>query len=45
MLIIKVKLTNTYVKINCKSGGFYAKKRREEDSFYRKIWNAQTKIE
>ncbi len=44
MLIIKAKLTNIYVKINSKSGDFYVKK-REEDSFYRKIWNAQTKSE
>jgi hypothetical protein len=43
MLIIKAKLTNIYVKINSKSGGFYVKKR--EDSFHRKIWNAQTKSE
>jgi hypothetical protein len=45
MLIIKAKLTNIYVKINSKSGGFYVEKKREEDSFYRKIWNAQTKSE
>jgi hypothetical protein len=44
MLIIKAKLTNIYVKINSKSGGFYVKK-RGEDSFYRKILNAQTKSE
>jgi hypothetical protein len=28
MLIIKAKLTNIYVKINSKSGGFYVKKKR-----------------
>jgi len=28
MLIIKAKLTNIYVKINSKSGGFYAKKEK-----------------
>jgi hypothetical protein len=44
MLIIKAKLTNIYVKINSKSGGFYVTKKRE-DSFYRKIWNAQIQSE
>jgi hypothetical protein len=28
MLIIKAKLTNIYVKINSKTGGFYVKKRK-----------------
>jgi hypothetical protein len=45
MLIIKAKLRKIYVKINSKSGGFYVKKKGEEDSFYRKIWNAQSKSE